>query len=152
MLHAADGDVMLLHRLEQCALRLRRRAVDFIGEQDVRENGAGLELERLPPVRVLRDHVRAHDVRRHEVGRELHAREFQIHRIGQRADEHRFAQPRHAFEQHMAAGEKRGEHAFHDRLLPDHHLRHLIADAREAGCELSDLGFEIRAVAHGSKQ
>ena len=35
--------VPLLHRLEQRRLRARRRAVDLVGEQDVREDDAALE-------------------------------------------------------------------------------------------------------------
>ena len=38
--HAADRDLILLHRLEQRRLRLRRRAVDLVGEDDVREDRA----------------------------------------------------------------------------------------------------------------
>ena len=51
-------------------LRLRRRAVDLIREHDVREDGPGPHAERAR--RDLVD-VRAHDVARHEVGRELDA-------------------------------------------------------------------------------
>ncbi len=43
----ADGHAVLLHRLEQRALRLRRRAVDLVGEDDVREDRTLAELERL---------------------------------------------------------------------------------------------------------
>jgi hypothetical protein len=38
---AVDGDVALGHRLEQRGLRLRRRAVDLVGEEDVREDRPG---------------------------------------------------------------------------------------------------------------
>jgi limonene-1,2-epoxide hydrolase len=37
---AADGDLVLLHRLEQGGLGLGRRAVDLVGEDDVREDRA----------------------------------------------------------------------------------------------------------------
>ena len=42
---AADGDAALLHRFEQRGLRLRRGAVDFVGEQQVAEDRPRLELE-----------------------------------------------------------------------------------------------------------
>ena len=42
-----DGDLALLHRLEQRRLRLRRGAVDLVGEHDVGEQRTGLEPERL---------------------------------------------------------------------------------------------------------
>ena len=48
---AFDGDLVLLHRLEQRALRLRPGAVDLVGEQHVREHRAGVEDEGLACVR-----------------------------------------------------------------------------------------------------
>ena len=45
---AVDGDVALLHHLEQRGLRLRRRPVDLVGEHDVGEHGAAAEVERCP--------------------------------------------------------------------------------------------------------
>ncbi len=42
---AVDGDLALLHRLEQRRLRLGRRAVDLVDEHDVREDGARAEAE-----------------------------------------------------------------------------------------------------------
>ena len=42
---AVDGDAALLHDLEEGGLRLRARAVDLVGEHDVREDRAGVELE-----------------------------------------------------------------------------------------------------------
>ena len=45
MLRAADGDLALLHRFEQGGLRLGRRAVDLVGQDDVGEDRAVQELE-----------------------------------------------------------------------------------------------------------
>ena len=42
---ARDRDLLLLHRLEQRRLRLRRGAVDLVGEQQVGEHRARLEAE-----------------------------------------------------------------------------------------------------------
>ena len=47
MRRAPDRDAMLLHRLEQRALRLGRGAVDLVGEHDVGEDRALAELERV---------------------------------------------------------------------------------------------------------
>ena len=68
--HAVGRDLALLHRLEQRRLRLGRRAVDLVGQHDVREDRSLAELE-LAGLRVV--HERARDVARHEVGRELDA-------------------------------------------------------------------------------
>ena len=50
---ALDGDLALLHRLEQRGLRLRRRAVDLVGQQHVGEHraraGTGTRRHRPPP-------------------------------------------------------------------------------------------------------
>ena len=46
MAHAADRDLILLHRLEQRRLRLRRRAIDLVGQDDVGEDRAGHEPNR----------------------------------------------------------------------------------------------------------
>ena len=72
---ALDRDLPLLHRLEQRGLRLRRRAVDLVGEQEVREDRPRPELEL---ARALVEDRRAGDVRRHEVRRELDAREVEL--------------------------------------------------------------------------
>jgi len=61
---AVDGDLALAHGFEERGLGLRRRAVDFVGQDDVGEDGAGLEFE---GTRALVVHVRAGDVRRQEV-------------------------------------------------------------------------------------
>ena len=68
-----DGDLPLLHRLEQRALRLGRGAVDLVGQQDVGEDRSLLGAE-LAGLRVV--DARADDVGRQQVGRELDAMEL----------------------------------------------------------------------------
>ena len=78
---ALDRHLALLHRLEQRGLRLRRRAVDLVGEQHVREHRPAPEDElaaaqrRSSPVTSDGQHV----------GRELHAPEVEPERARQRA-------------------------------------------------------------------
>ena len=67
---AVDRDLRLLHRLEQRALRLGRRAVDLVAEHDV---GEDRPLAQLELARARRQHVGARDVGRQQVGRELDA-------------------------------------------------------------------------------
>ena len=69
----AGGDLAFLHRLQQGRLRLRRRAVDFVGEQDVREDRPFDEAELASALVVFVEHRGAGDVGRHQVGRELNA-------------------------------------------------------------------------------
>jgi hypothetical protein len=88
---------VLLHRLEQRRLRARRRAVDLVGEDDVREDRPLDEAEGARPRRaVLLEDLRARHVARHQVGRELDAPEVEPHRLGHALHEQRLRQPRHA--------------------------------------------------------
>ncbi len=58
----------LFHRFEERGLRLRRRAIDLVGEQQVREDGALAQRERRA---ALIEHRRSDDVGRHQIRREL---------------------------------------------------------------------------------
>src|SRR5262245_38340586 len=70
MAFAVDRHLPFLHRLEQRGLRLRRRAVDLVGQQNVGEDGAVAQRElRRGDV----EDVGPGDVRRHQVWRELNA-------------------------------------------------------------------------------
>jgi len=85
-----------LHRLQQGRLRLGRGAVDFVGQQDVGEDRPVDEAEVPPPLLVFLQHVRAGDVRGHQVGRELDPLELDVQDPRQRADDQRLGQPGHA--------------------------------------------------------
>ena len=139
---AADGDLPLLHGFEQGGLRLGRRAVDLVGEDDVGEQRAVQELEQragrssCPPASTSVPVMS----RRHQVGRELDAAEAEAERVGQGADHERLGQARHADEQAVAAGEDGDEQLFEDALLADDGLAHLLADAAIAVVEPLDGG------------
>ena len=122
-----DGDLALLHRLEEARLRARRRAVDLIDQDDVREHRTGTELELLSPLVVDRD---AGDVGRHEVRRALDAVERQRERPRDRARERGLPHAGHVVEQHVAFDEQRGEELLSRALLADHHARDLIDEPR----------------------
>ena len=98
--------------------------------------GPFLELKLAVPRSILDDHVRAQDVGRHQVGRELDAREVEVERLGQRAHQQRLAQAGHAFQQAMPADEQAGEHAVHDVVVPDDHAAQLFVNGFVALGEL----------------
>ena len=100
------------------------------------------------PVGRFHDHVRAQDVGRHQVGRELDPGELQVERLGQRADQERLAQPRHAFQQAMPADEQAGQHAVDDLVVADDHPADLFADGLVAGQELLGPAFHGFSNAH----
>ena len=60
------SDVVLLHGFEQCRLSFRRRAVDLVSEQDLREDRPLHEAQRAVAA-VLVEHFGAGDVGRHQV-------------------------------------------------------------------------------------
>ena len=126
--HAVDADLTFLHRLEQRRLRLRRRAVDLVGEHEVREHRTGSEDEIGTARRGAQRH-RAGEVRRKHVGGELHAAEVDAERPRERVGEQGLGDARHSFEQHVTADRRRGEQHVDDMVLADHHLRDLGDDA-----------------------
>ena len=143
----ADRDADVLHRLEQRRLRLRRGAVDLVGEHDVGEDRPGLELEERAAVRVLLDDVGADDVGGHQVRRELDARELQVQHVGERVHEARLADAGNAFEQHVAAGEERRDRAVDDVFVTDDAAPDFLGDAGEPLAKLID-GFGDRRGCH----
>ena len=125
---AVDRHAILLHDLQQGGVRLGRRAVDFVGQQQLREDRAGPETE------LLRLHVedrRAGDVGGHQVGGELDAAEAAAQHAAQRPHEKRLAQARHAFDQHVPVGKQRHQRAEHQLVLADEDLADLGGDAVE---------------------
>ena len=100
---AVDGDVALLHHLEQRGLGLRRGPVDLVGEDDVGEHGAPAEVERAVGLVV---HEPAGDVRGQQVGRELDAAPRPLHRVRDRLGQRRLAGAGHVVEQEVTLGEQ----------------------------------------------
>ena len=125
------GDVVLLHRLEQRRLRLRRRAVDLVGQDDLREQRPLHEAQPARPLLLVED-LGAGDVRRHDVGRELNPLEVEIEDVGERLDQQRLRQPGHAGDQAVAAGEQRDQHLLDDLVLADDDLAQLGENALAA--------------------
>ena len=123
---AIERDPALLHRFQQRRLRLGRRAVDFIGEQDVAEDRplrqrerAGLEVEE----------IRAHDVARHQIGRELDAPELEVEAAREALRKQRLGRAGRTFEQDMPAGEERDQHQIERVGLADDRLGDFLLDA-----------------------
>ncbi len=134
MAHAGDGDLRFLHRLEQRRLGARRRAVDLVGEDHLREDRPGHEAHR--PVAggaVFLDHLGAEHVGGHQVGRELDAAEAQVERPRQRLHQQRLGQAGHALQQSVPAGQQREQHLLDDLVLADDHPPHGLIDALRPG-------------------
>ncbi len=114
---AVDGDLPLVHRLEQRGLRLRRGAVDLVGQQEVGEDGARLEFERLGVGVVDGD---AEDVAGQHVAGELQAVEAAVDGAGEGVGEGGLAHAGDVLDQQVAAREQADERqAHHLRLAAD---------------------------------
>jgi len=124
---------MFLHRLQQRRLGLRRRAVDLVGEDHVGEDRTTHEGEAAAAVAVVLQDLGAGDIRRHEVGRELDAREPQVENLRDRLHEQRLGEARCAGDQAVPAGEEGEQDLLDDVALADDHLAQLGLDAGAAG-------------------
>jgi hypothetical protein len=76
-----------------------------------------LELEFPPAARDLHHDVSPEDIGGHQVGRELDPIKRKVQHFTQRADQERFAEARHAFEQDMTAGKQGDKSPFHDGIV-----------------------------------
>ncbi len=116
MVSPRDRDVALGHHLEERRLHLGGRAVDLVGEHDVREDGAPLDVEvfaRRSP------HPGSDDVGRYEVGRELQSGERTAHDLGEGRHGQRLGQTGHTLDQAVATGEEADHRPLDHPVLAD---------------------------------
>jgi len=124
------GDLRFVHGFEQRGLRFRRGAIDFIGDDDVGEDRAGLEFEflRRGIVNADADHVAGQ-----QIGRELDALERTIERTRERLCESGLPHAGNVFNQQVAAREQRGQRELNDVLLA-------LDDASDRALQLGEAG------------
>ena len=91
------------------------------------KDGPALILELPAATGSFHDHVRAQNIRRHQVGSELDAVEGEVQHLAERAHQQGFSQAGHAFQQHMPAGKQSGQGAFDNRFVPDNDLANFTA-------------------------
>ena len=120
-----DGDLPLLHRLEQRRLGLRRGPIDLVGEQQAGEDRATSKLEAR---RALVEDERAGEVGRKQVRGELGALEIESERLGERTCGERLAEPREVLDEDVAAGQDRRQNKGQRFALADNGLTDLVED------------------------
>ncbi len=130
-----SSHLMLLHSLQQGSLRLRGRAVDLVGQKHVGEDWSRHEGE-LASLRRLAQHLRPRDVRRHQVGRELHARELQFQDVRDRLHQQGLGQPGCPRNETMTTREEGDENLLDDLALTDDGLAQFGPDLLVAVNEL----------------
>jgi hypothetical protein len=116
--HALDRDVPLGHRFKERRLRLRGGAVYLVGEDDVGEDGAVLELESAVALVVDRE---PDDVGRQEVGGELDALEGAVDGLCERLRERRLADAGDVLDEKVPTRQKRDGREPHGLGLPANH-------------------------------
>ncbi len=129
---AANGDLALAHRFQQCRLHLGWRAIDFIGQQDRVEDRAGYEFE-VPFLRA--PDLGAGQVGRQQVGGELHAGEIRLQARGQCADGRGLGQSRGALHQQVPVGQQCDQQAFDQSRLADDFGRQRVAQLVEGAMQ-----------------
>ncbi len=98
-----NGDLRFVHGFQQRRLRFWRGAIDFVRQDDVGENRAGLKVKALFD---LVEYAGSHHVGRQQVRGELDALERAVKRIGNGLREGGFAYAGHIFNQQMAFGQQ----------------------------------------------
>ena len=136
---AAERDLPFLHGFEQRALHFGRRAVDFVGENEVCEDWSARGVV-FAVLRIVNQ--RADDVRRQQIGRELDAVKFRLHRRRERADGQCLGEAGHAFKQDVAVGEQADEQPIHELFLPDDDAGDFLAQFGDPRGRLRDLVFQ----------
>jgi len=109
----------LLHRLQECGLGSRAGPVYLVCHEQLAEDRAFDEAECPASIRPGIEHLRAQDVRGHQVGRELDAVPLEAHDRRKRVDKPRLAKSGEADQQCMAATKHGCKHKLHHLLLAD---------------------------------
>ena len=95
---------------------------------------------------------RAHDIRRHQIGRELDAVERQIQRVGNGLNQQGFGQAGHAHQQAVALRKHSGKHQPHYLVLPHDDLADFLAQLLEGGGQGIGSFFIVLKLSHSEVQ
>jgi hypothetical protein len=141
---------LLFHRFEERRLRLGRRAVDLVREDDIGEHATGPELEVTGGAVPHRD---ARHVGGEEVGSELNAAPAPADRTCDGLGQRRLADAGNVLHEEVPLGEEAHECEM-DRppLAPDHGLdlmRERVEHLFERAVESALTGAPKRVIAHG---
>jgi hypothetical protein len=134
------GDGPLLHGFQEGGLGFGGGAVNFVGQDEISKDWAGLKAEGFGAMIVAFDDHAAHDVSGHEIGSELNPRIFQVKDMAQGSQQCGLAESGDAFQQDVAAGEQADEHAIHDALLADDNFANFLAHLVKVTGSLLDCG------------
>ena len=134
------GHAALLHGLEEGGLRFRRGAVDFVGEDDVREQWAGLEHELAAAIDLLKYGI-SRNIAGEEIGGELDTLVFEAQELREAFHKFGFSETRQALQQDVAAGKDAGDDQLDDLLLAEKHTVEALAEGAEVFRGFGDFGL-----------
>jgi hypothetical protein len=144
-----NSDTAFLHGFEERRLRPWRRAIDFVGEHDVREDRSALEDELALSAGRIDEDVRAGDVGRHQVRRALHAGKPEIGGVAQRFDEQRLAESRRPLDERVPLTEETHQQMIDERRVPHEHAADFRLQRIEGGSERGRLRLHRIDRGHG---
>ena len=133
-----DRDLAFLHGFEQGALGLGRSAVDLVGQHQLREHGAGVEVEAalVAIVDGNPDHVG-----RQQVAGELDALVLQPQQPRQQMGQRRLADAGQVLDQQVAAGDQADQGQADGRVLAEQHFAGGAQDRPQVRLRLEDGGL-----------
>ncbi len=122
------GHLGFIHGFQQCRLRLRRGAVDFVRQNDVGENRAGLEIESLLD---LIEDAGAYHIGGQQVRSKLDPLERAMKGIRQRLRQRRLAHARNIFDEEVALCQQRHDRQAYDFVLSANDTRNRTLQLRD---------------------
>ena len=138
-----DRDLRFFHDFQESGLSLGRSAVDFVSQDDGRENRARAEM---PLVVLLVVDIHAGDVTGEHVGRELNTRMSTRNGRSNSAGKSGLSGTRRIFQKEVSPGEHGCQCQADHRFFIQKRLRNTADEASEGFCET--LGI-LRAKRHG---
>ena len=144
-----ERDLPLVHRLEQRRLRARARAVDLVGQEDVREDRALPQDELALALVVDAD---AEHVAREQVARELHATQLAADGLRERASERGLADAGDVLDEQVPAREERDQRELDGFLLALERALHRLTqrlERRELRRNAGRSGHEVQGSTEG---
>ena len=104
-------------------MRLRRRTIDLVPQQDMAENRSRLKAELAASLVIRKDDAGTRDIGGHQIDGELNPVEAQIERQSQRLDQRGLPRAGNTFDQNVTTRKKSGEELLDRKLWPMTALR-----------------------------
>ena len=95
-------DRLLLHRFEECRLRLGGRTIDLVCQHEIGKDRPWLKTKTLTALLIFTDQGSTNNISWHEVGGKLDSREATLDHVGEGTNEGRLCQTRYTLKEGVA--------------------------------------------------